>query len=112
MFDWFKNIGRRGYSTGGYASDMEKISNDMNKVIPFPEPKSVPPVPEVIPPKEEKPAIIYYRLGTTSNNRVSLSMGYSEITLNAGGINNLIKQLEAFRDQLHDEDEDDEEDEQ
>jgi len=27
-------------------------------------------------------------------------MGYSEITMNAGGINNMIEQLEVFRDQI------------
>lgn len=96
MFEWFKNIGRREYPTD-IRTDMEKIGEDMSKVIPFP-------VPEVVPPKEEKPAITYYRLGITSNNRVSLSMGYSEITLNAAGIDNLIKQLELFRDQLQEED--------
>lgn len=96
MFDWFKNIGRREYPTD-IRTDMEKIGNDMSKVIPFP-------VPEVVPPKEEKPAITYYRLGITNTNRVSFAMGYSEITLNAAGIDNLIKQLELFRDQLQEED--------
>jgi hypothetical protein len=99
MFDWFKNIGRREYPTWADVpppTDMEKIGNDMKKVIPFP-------VPEVVPPKEEKPAMTYYRLGMTNNNRVSFAMGYSEITLNAGGIDNLIKQLELFRDQLQEE---------
>jgi hypothetical protein len=100
MFDWFKNIGRRDYPTDS-RTDMEKISNDMSKVIPFPELKSVPPEP----PEEEKPAVTYYRLGMTNNNRVSFAMGYNEITLNAGGIDNLIKQLEVFRDQLQEEDE-------
>lgn len=102
MFNWFKNIGRPKYPTWEDVpplSDMEKIGQDMKKVIPFPEPKLVPPVPE-----PEKPAITYYRLGITSNNRVSLSMGYSEITLNAAGIDNMIKQLELFRDQLQEED--------
>lgn len=56
-------------------------------------------------PEVEKPAITYYRIGMTSNNRVSFAMGYSEITLNAGGIDNLIKQLEVFRDQLQEDDE-------
>lgn len=59
------------------------------------------PVPKVEPPKEEeKPATTYYRLGITSNGRVSFQMGYSEITMNAGGINNMIAQLELFRDQI------------
>lgn len=74
-----------------------------SNVVPFPEPKAVPPMPYVEPPKEpEKPATTYYRLGLTSNNRVSFSMGYSEITMNAAGIDNMIKQLECFRDQLRD----------
>jgi hypothetical protein len=99
MFEWFKNIGRREYPTWADVpppSDMEKIGEDMSKVVPFPELKAVPP-------KEEKPAMTYYRLGMTNNNRVSFAMGYSEITLNAGGIDNLIKQLELFRDQLQEE---------
>lgn len=101
MFEWFKNIGRREYPTWADVpplTDMEKIGQDMSKVIPFP-------VPEVVPPKEEKPAMTYYRLGITNTNRVSFAMGYSEITLNAAGIDNLIKQLELFRDQLQEEDE-------
>ena len=58
------------------------------------------PVPQVEPPKREEPATTYYRLGITSNGRVSFQMGYSEITMNAGGINNMIAQLELFRDQI------------
>ncbi len=59
------------------------------------------PVPKVEPPKEEeKPATTYYRLGITSNGRVSFQMGYSEITMSAGGIDNMIAQLELFRDQI------------
>ena len=50
--------------------------------------------------KKEKEAITYYRLGLTDNNRVSLMMGYSEITMNADGIDNMITQLKMFRDQL------------
>lgn len=68
-------------------------------VVPFPEqPKAVP---YVEPPKEpEKPVTTYYRLGITNNSRVSFQMGYSEITMNAAGIDNMIKQLECFRDQI------------
>ncbi len=100
MFDWFgKAFGRREYSTWKDVpppTDMEKISNDMSKVIQFPELKAAPPpMPEV-----EKPAHTYYRLGLTNNNRVSLTMGYSEVTFSADGVNNLIAQLELFRDQL------------
>jgi hypothetical protein len=80
-----------------------------SNVVPFPEPKSVPKMPEVVPPEEpKKPATTYYRLGFTSDNRVSLQMGYSEITMNRQGIDNLIKQLAVFRDQIPETDEDEE----
>jgi hypothetical protein len=72
-------------------------------VVQFPEPKLVPSMPKVEPPKPEKPTTTFYRLGLTDNNRVSLSMGYSEITMTTIGINNMIAQLEVFRDQLYDE---------
>lgn len=78
MFDWFK----------------KKDS----KVVKFPTPEVVPPMPT--PSEKEKPAHTYYRLGMTDNNRVSLQMGYSEITMNYDGVNNMIKQLEVFRDQI------------
>lgn len=57
----------------------------------------------IVPEKEEakeKPATTYYRLGLTDNNRVSFSMGYSEITMTADGVDNLVKQLELFKSQL------------
>jgi len=86
MFDFFK---KRDYSN----------------VVKFPEqPKAVP---YVEPPKEkEKPAHTYYRLGLTDNNRVSLAMGYSEITMTAAGVDSMIKLLETYRDMLHEEHED------
>ena len=84
MFDWFK---KREYSN----------------VVKFPESKAVP---YVEPPAEpEKPAHTYYRLGLTDNNRVSLSMGYSEITMNAGGIDSMINLLTTYRDMLEEENE-------
>lgn len=104
MFEWFDRSFRRlGYPTDN-RSDTEKVADDMNKVIPFPELKSVPPMPEVNPAKE-KPAVSYYRLGITDNNRVSFQMGYSEITLNSQGVDNLIAQLELFRDQIKEQEE-------
>ena len=54
------------------------------------------------PPEPEKPVTTYYRLGITNNGRVSFQMGYSEITMNAGGIDNMIRQLQVFRDQVRD----------
>jgi hypothetical protein len=82
MFDFFK-----------------KKDKEPSNVVPFPEPKLVPPMPEVKPPKDE-PVTTFYRLGFTSNDRVSFQMGYSEITMNYRGLNDMIKQLEVFRDQL------------
>lgn len=90
MFNWF---GKK---------DKEQPSN----VVKFPEPKAVPPMPEVTPPKKEEPAKIYYRLGLTDNNRVAFSMGYSEITMNHEGVQQMIDQLEFFKSQLRDEYED------
>jgi hypothetical protein len=97
MFEWFKNsFGSREYSTETDKSDLEKVANDMSKVIPFPELKAVP-TPE---PEPEKPGRVFYRLGLTDNNRVAISMYYGEITLNAAGVQSLIDQLEFYKNQL------------
>jgi len=83
MFDWFKNK-----------------SKDDGKIVPFPEVPSSgysAPVPLA---EKEKPAVTYYRLGITSDNRVSFQMGYSEITMNAQGVQNIIDQLEFFKKQI------------
>jgi hypothetical protein len=103
MFDWFKNsFGRREYSTVDTASDMDKVANDMSKVVPFPELKTVP-APE---PEPEKPGRVFYRLGLTDNNRVAISMYYGELTMNGPGVQRLIDQLEFYKSQLtEDEDE-------
>ena len=80
MFDWFKKP-------------------DYTNVVKFPEqPKAVPYIEP--PPLPEKPVTTYYRLGITNTSRVSLQMGYSEITMNAEGVDNMIKQLQVFRDQI------------
>ena len=73
---------------------------DKDNVVKFPELK---PVPQVEPPKKEEPAKIYYRLGLTDNNRVAFQMGYSEITMNHTGCQQLIDQLKFFQNQLQDE---------
>jgi hypothetical protein len=79
--------------------DWMKKDKTPSNVVPFPEqPK---PVPYVEPaPEPEKPVHTYYRLGLTNNNRVSFQMGYSEITMNAAGIDSMIKLLESYRDLL------------
>lgn len=87
MFDWFK-----------------KKTSDTSNVVKFPEPKAVP---YVEPPKVEEPAKIFYRFGVTDKNRLAFQMGYSEITMNKQGVQNLIDQLNFFMNQLEDEEEHD-----
>jgi hypothetical protein len=84
--------------------DLFKKNKMPKNVVPFPAPKAVAPIPYIEPPKEkEKPAHTYYRLGLTDNNRVSFSMGYSEITMNAAGIDSMISLLETYRALLREE---------
>ncbi len=102
MFNWLnKNFRRREYPKDE-RTDMEKIGDDFNKVIPFPELKMVPPMPEVKAPKEES-GKTYYRLGLTDNNRVSFTMGYTEISMNREGVQMMIDQLEFYKSQLKEE---------
>lgn len=66
--------------------------------------KSVPQVKAPEPPKEKEPeGKIFYRLGLTDNNRVAFSMGYSEITMNHAGCQQMIDQIEFFQSQLREE---------
>ena len=100
MFDWFKNIGRPKYPTWSDVpppSDMEKIGEDMSKVVPFPELKTAPPLP-----KEDIAGKTCYSLGLTDNNRVSIHIGYSSVTMNATGVQNLIDHLELLKGQIED----------
>ena len=78
-----------------------------DNVVEFPEQKNqnkAPPgyysAPAPKKPEPEKPVTTYYRLGITSNGRVSFQMGYSEITMSATDVDNMIAQLEVFRDQV------------
>ena len=87
MFDWFK------------GKDKEP-----SNVVKFPElTKPTPPMPEVKPPKEDPK--VFYRFGVTDNNRVAFQMGYSELTMNKQGCQNLIDQLTFFMNQLEDDSE-------
>ena len=101
MFDWFtKKYSRPKYPTWddvpAWNKDMEKIGQDMSKVITFPEPKA--------PPKEEAPkdtgGKTVYSIGLTDDNRVSIVMGYSSMTMNALGVQQLIDQLTLFKSQI------------
>jgi hypothetical protein len=51
-------------------------------------------------PEPKKPAVTYYSLGMTSENRLELKMGHSTITMNHGGLRNFMDQLEVFSKQL------------
>lgn len=89
MFDFF-----RRKTAKEYIEDAKDNVYTLPKLVepPKPEPK-----------KEEKPATIFYRLGLTDNNRVAFSMGYSEITMNRAGCQQMIDQLVFFQSQLNDE---------
>ena len=73
-----------------------------SNVIPFPEQKETTECGDGggYLPEPKKPAVTYYSLGMTSENRLELKMGYSAITMNHGGVSNLIDQLETFKKQL------------
>ena len=74
-----------------------------DNVVPFPKQPEhgggnggyVPPIPE-----PKKPAVTYYRLGMTSENRLEFQMGYSSITMNYAGLCNLMEQLEVYKKHL------------
>ena len=80
MFDWFK---KRDYSN----------------VIKFPEVKT----PYVEPPKQENTSKTYYTFGLTDDNRMAFQMGYTTLTMNREGVQTLIDQLEFFKNQLREE---------
>jgi hypothetical protein len=87
MFDWLKG--------------KDKMPDN---VVPFPEPKETPKMPYVVPPAPKPEPKIYYTFGLTDDNRVTFQMGYTTLTMKRAGVQQLIEQLEFFRDQLHDED--------
>jgi hypothetical protein len=90
MFDFFRR-----------KSAKEYLETAKDNVYNLPKPKAVPPMPEV---EKEEPAKIFYRLGLTDNNRVAFSMGYSEITMNKEGCQQMIDQIAFFQSQLYDDD--------
>ena len=80
MFDWFKSREDR-----------------LTRVVNFPNP-----VPYVAPPapKQEQE---HYSIGITNDNRITLKIGYTTLTMNQQGAGNLIRQLELFASQLEEE---------
>ena len=102
---WFPPLGRSINLDVTWDQKMfdffKKKDETPSNVVKFPEPKAVPPMPEVEPPEE--PAKIFYRFGVTDKNRLAFQMGYSELTMNKQGVQNLIDQLEFFKSQLQEE---------
>jgi hypothetical protein len=80
IFDWFK---KPAYSN----------------VVKFPEIKT----PYVEPPKQETTSKTYYTFGLTDDNRMAFAMGYTTLTMNREGVQGLIDQLEFFKNQLREE---------
>ena len=78
MFDWFK---KREYTN----------------VIKFPEVKT----PYIEQPPKEKDPAIHYTIGHTDDNRIAFRIGYSTLTMNYVGVQQLIDQLELYQSQLH-----------
>ena len=68
MFDWFRT--RRDY-----------------------EMLNIPVMPKVEPPKKEQE---HYSIGITDDNRITLRVGYTTLTMNQEGVLNLIEALELF----------------
>jgi len=77
--------------------DLFKKNKMPKNVVPFPAP-----APKLVepPPEPKKPPVTYYTLGMNSDNRLEFKMGYSAISMNYGGVTNLIEQLETFKKQL------------
>ena len=74
MFEWFKRP-------------------DYKNVVPM-FPDQVPFV------EESKPEETQYSIGITNEDRIALKIGYSTLTMNKEGCENLIEQLEVFVKQL------------
>ena len=94
---WFPPLGRAINLDVTWDQNMFDWFKKKDNVITLP-------VANVKPPEPEKPANIFYRLGLTDNNRVSFQMGYTEITMNYDGVQQMIDQLAFFQSQLSDED--------
>jgi hypothetical protein len=62
----------------------------------------MPVIPEVELPKKEQE---HYSIGVTDDNRITLRIGYTTLTMNQQGAGNLIRQLELFASQLEEKNE-------
>jgi hypothetical protein len=77
--------------------DLFKKNKMPANVVPFP---IVPPKLVEPPAPKEKESKTYYTFGLTDDNRLSFQMGYTTLTMNSVAVQNLINQLEFFKDQL------------
>ena len=68
---------------------------DKSNVLPFPGPYVEPAKPV----KEPEPKTLY-SFGITDDNRLTFTMGYATLTMNEVGVQQLIDQLEFFKNQL------------
>ena len=84
MFEWFKRP-------------------DYSNVVKFPEQIKVPANPYVEQPTPEE---IQYSVGITNEDRIALKIGYSTLTMNKMGCENLIEQLDIFVKQLKEKEDD------
>jgi len=73
---------------------------DYSNVVKFPAPTVVPDTPYIEPPLPKPEPKTYYTFGLTNDNRVSFTMGYTTLTMNEVGVQQLIDQLEFFQSQL------------
>jgi len=87
---------------------MSILDKPADNIIPFPDHRNYGvdnkyalPLPEVKPPRPEPK--VYYTLGLSNDNRVCFTMGHSTLTMNEIGVQDLIDQLEFYKDRLEDE---------
>jgi hypothetical protein len=90
MFDWF-NKGKDTYS-----------KEEVGKIYKFPEPKEIPPTPHIAPLATHTPESIYTIGVTAANSHITFTMGYTTLTMNKKGCQDLIDQFEVFKNQLKD----------
>ena len=69
-----------------------------------PEYKMPEPVPYIEP--QQPDPTTYYSIGLTDDNRVTFKIGYSTLTMNRRGVENLIEQFEVFIKNLPEEQQD------
>jgi hypothetical protein len=86
MFDWFKG--------------KNKLPSN---VVPFPTANYGASNPYVEPPAPKKDPKTNYTFGLTDDNRMTFAMGYTTLVMTYEGVEQLIKQLEFFKNQLYQE---------